>query len=150
MNVNLPREPDPGGRVVVERADCRQKHLGEWTTARQFAVEADRSLVVVDLLLPRLPSGDIEIDLDIDHSTVTLLVPGGAKIDDAGLRRIGRGRVKDHRGRDHGPGAGSCSRVRCAAARSACTVAASRSCRSCRVTCARCGVLTAPAVSSPS
>ena len=98
MNVNLPREPDPGGRVVVRARHCRQKHLGEWTTARQFAVEADRSLVVVDLLLPRLPSGDIEIDLDIDHSTVTLLVPGGAQIDDAGLRRIGRGRVKDHTG----------------------------------------------------
>ena len=38
---------------------------------------------MVDLLLPRLEPGDIEIDLDIDHSTVKLLVPDGAYIDDA-------------------------------------------------------------------
>ena len=88
----------PVERVVLRAHDRRQKHLGEWTTARRFSVEAARSLFVVDLLLPRLEPGDIEIDLDVDHSTVKLLVPDGAQIEELGLRRIGRGRVKDRTG----------------------------------------------------
>lgn len=74
------------------------KHLGAWTTSRRFDVGASRSLVVLDLLLPEIEPGEIEIDLDIDHSTVKLLVPDGAVIDDGDLRRVGRGRVKDWTG----------------------------------------------------
>src|SRR5487761_1433026 len=74
------------------------KKLGYWTTERRFKVRATRSLVVVDLLLPRLEPGDIEILLDVDHSTVKLLVPDGANIDGDDLRRVGRGRIKDWTG----------------------------------------------------
>ena len=74
------------------------KHLGDWTTARRFDVRASRGVVVLDLLLPELEPGELEIALDIDHATVKLLVPDGAVIDDDDLRRVGRGRVKDWTG----------------------------------------------------
>lgn len=74
------------------------KHLGDWTTARHFDVRASGGLVVLDLLLPQLEPGEIEIALDIDHATVKLLVPDGAAIDDDDLRRVGRGRIKDWTG----------------------------------------------------
>ena len=74
------------------------KHLGDWTTARRFDVRASRSFVVLDLLLPEIEPGEVEIDLDIDHTTVKLLVPDGASIDHDDLRRVGRGRVKDWTG----------------------------------------------------
>jgi hypothetical protein len=78
------------GRVV--------KKLGTWTTARRFDVRASRGFVVLDLLLPELEPGEIEVALDIDHATVKLLVPYGVAIDDGDLRRVGRGRVKDWTG----------------------------------------------------
>ena len=74
------------------------KHLGDWTSARRFDVRASHGVVVLDLLLPELDPGEIEIALDIDHATVKLLVPDGAVIDDDDLRRVGRGRVKDWTG----------------------------------------------------
>jgi hypothetical protein len=76
----------------------RAKHLGFWTTSRHFEVRASSSHVVLDLLVARIDLGDIEIHLDIDHATVKLLVPDGARIDDDDLRRVGRGRVKDWTG----------------------------------------------------
>lgn len=75
------------------------KKLGDWTTGRRFDVRASHGVVVLDLLLPELEPGEIEIALDIDHATVKLLVPDGATIDDDDLRRIGRGRLKDWTGR---------------------------------------------------
>jgi hypothetical protein len=78
------------GRVV--------RKLGTWTTARRFDVAASRGFVVLDLLLPELEPGEIEVALDIDHATVKLLVPYGVAIDDGDLRRVGRGRVKDWTG----------------------------------------------------
>lgn len=74
------------------------KKLGDWTTARRFDVRASRGLVVLDLLLPEVEAGEIEIALDIDRSTVKLLVPDGAAIDDDDLRRVGRCRIKDWTG----------------------------------------------------
>jgi len=74
------------------------KRLGAWTTARRFDVRASRGSVVLDLLLPELDPGEVEVDLDLDHSMVKLLVPDGANIDDDDLRRVGRGRVKDWTG----------------------------------------------------
>ena len=53
---------------------------------------------MLDLLLPEFEAGEIEIELDIDHATVKLLVPDGAAIDHDDLRRIGSGRVKDWTG----------------------------------------------------
>jgi hypothetical protein len=68
-----------------------QKRLGNWTTARAFEVRARRSLVVIDLRSPQIPAGDIEVHLDLDHSTIKLLVAGAAVIDN-GTRLTGRGR----------------------------------------------------------
>jgi hypothetical protein len=74
------------------------RRTGQWTTARRFDVRASRGSVVLDLLLPRIEPGEIEIQLDIDHSMVKLLVPDGANIESDDLRRVGRGRVKDWTG----------------------------------------------------
>jgi hypothetical protein len=74
------------------------KKLGPWTTARRFDVRASRGSVVLDLMQPRLEPREVEVALDIDHSTVKLLVPDGTIVDDGDLRRIGRGRVKDWTG----------------------------------------------------
>jgi hypothetical protein len=86
------------------RADHRSiRRLGAWTTARHFEIRANRGSVVLDLLLPELESGEITVELDIDRSTVILLVPDGTNVDDDDLRRVGRGRVKDWTG-DGSPG----------------------------------------------
>ena len=84
--------------IQIRAHGASVKHLGDWTTARRFDVRASRSFVVLDLLLPEIEPGEIEIELDIDHTTVKLLVPDGANIDHDDLRRIGRGRVKDWTG----------------------------------------------------
>jgi hypothetical protein len=85
--------------TVHVRAHSRSvKRLADWTTARRFDVRASRGLVVLDLMLPKIAPGMIDIALDIDHATVKLLVPEGAIIDDGDLRRVGRGRVKDWTG----------------------------------------------------
>ena len=74
------------------------RRLGPWTNARRFDIRASRGSVVLDLLLPELEPGEIAVHLDIDHSTVILLVPDGTNVDDDELRRVGRGRVKDWTG----------------------------------------------------
>ena len=74
------------------------RRLGTWTSSRRFDIHASRGSVVVDLLLPEIEPGEITVELDVDHSTVILLVPDGARIEDDELRRIGRGRVKDWTG----------------------------------------------------
>jgi hypothetical protein len=71
------------------------KRLGHWTTARQFQVHAHRGVAVLDLRSPQIPAGDIQVDIDLDHAVLKLLVADDAMVDDWGLRRIGRGRVKD-------------------------------------------------------
>jgi hypothetical protein len=84
--------------VLIRAHNEVVKKLGDWATARRFEVRASRGIVVLDLLLPQLEPGEIELTLDLDHSTMKLLVPAGATIDDDGLRRIGRGSVKDWTG----------------------------------------------------
>ena len=74
------------------------RRLGAWTTARRLDIRASRGSVVLDLLLPELEPGEITVHLDIDHSTVILLVPDGTNVDHDELRRVGRGRVKDWTG----------------------------------------------------
>ncbi|WP_433284833.1 hypothetical protein [Micromonospora sp. CA-244673] len=80
------------------------KHLGHWTTERRFEVRNHRGHVVLDLRSPRIPDGDIEIDMDIDHGVVKLLLPEDAVIDDWDLRRSGRGKIKDAVGPNAGGG----------------------------------------------
>ena len=51
--------------TVHVRAHNRSvKRLGDWTTARRFDVRASRGLVVLDLMLPRIAPGVIDIALD--------------------------------------------------------------------------------------
>ncbi len=89
----------PAQRAVRIRAyHGVTKKLGHWTTARRLDVRAARGSVVLDLRSPRIEPGDIEVQLDIDHAMVKLLVPEGAVIDHDEARRVGRGRVKDWTG----------------------------------------------------
>jgi hypothetical protein len=83
-------------RVTAHHRSIRR--LGKWTTTRRFDVGAFRGSVVLDLILPEIEPGEITVDLDIDHSTVILLVPDGTTIEDDDLRRIGGSRVKDWTG----------------------------------------------------
>ena len=69
------------------------RRLGHWTSARHLDVRASRGAVLVDLRSRQIPAGDIQVDLDVDHAVVKLLVPEGAVVDSDELRRIGRGRV---------------------------------------------------------
>jgi hypothetical protein len=64
--------------------------MGHWTTAHRFDVRASESSVILELRSPRIEPGDIEINLDVDHSMVKLLVPEDAIIEAGDLRRIGR------------------------------------------------------------
>lgn len=83
------------GPVRIPANHAVTKRLGHWTTARQFQVRAHRGVAVLDLRSPRIPAGDIQIDIDLDHAVLKLLVADDATVDDWELRRIGRGRVKD-------------------------------------------------------
>lgn len=87
-------------KAVPVRAHRRvARHLGHWTSSRQFDVRASQGTVVLDLRSPRLAAdGDIEVSLDADHAVVKLLVPHGALIDAGDVRRIGRCRVADWTG----------------------------------------------------
>lgn len=89
---------------VRVHADHRSvKHLGHWTGASRFEVRARRGYALLDLRSPRIPAGDIDIELDLDHALVKLLVPEDAVIDRWDLRWSGRGKVKDGQG-DTGAG----------------------------------------------
>jgi len=74
------------------------RRTGPWATARRFDVRASSSSVVLDLLLPEIEDGEVEIAVDLNRSTLKLLVPDGAIVDADDLRRVGRGRVKDWTG----------------------------------------------------
>lgn len=78
------------------------KKLGHWTDDHRFEVRARRGMVVLDLRSPRIPDGDIEIEVGLDHAMVKLLVPQDARIDHWDLRYTGRGRVKDWTGENGG------------------------------------------------
>jgi hypothetical protein len=80
-------------RVPANRTVTR--HLGHWTTERRFEVRNHRGVAVLDLRSPRISEGDIEIDLDIDHGVVKLLLPEDAVVDDWDLHRRGRGKLTD-------------------------------------------------------
>ena len=85
----------PAAPVRIPANYTTLKRLGNWTTERQFQVRAHRGSVVLDLRSPQIPDGDIEIDVDLDHAMVKLLVPDDAQVDDWDLKRAGRGRIKD-------------------------------------------------------
>jgi hypothetical protein len=82
--------PDTDQTVKITAHKSSIRRMGHWTTARRFDVRASGSSVVLELRSPRIETGDIEVNLDIDHSMVKLLVPEGAIIDAGDLRRVGR------------------------------------------------------------
>jgi hypothetical protein len=95
--------PTPSGAhddpAIGIRADrCVTKRLGEWTTASQFDVCTSAGLVLLDFLLPRIDTDQIEVHLDVDHGLVTLLVPDGTRIVQDDLRWMGPGHVRDWTG----------------------------------------------------
>ena len=82
--------PVVGETVRISAHNRSVRKLGRWTTARSYDVRASRGSVILDLRSLRIEPGDIEISLDIDHSMLKLLVPDGAVVDDADVRRVGR------------------------------------------------------------
>src|SRR6266480_6690141 len=85
----------PAAPVRIPANHAVTKRLGNWTTARRFQVRAHRGHAVLDLRSPQIPAGNIEVEADLDHATLKLLVAADAVVDDWDLRIIGRGRVKD-------------------------------------------------------
>jgi hypothetical protein len=84
-----PETPSAVQDTVRIRAHGRSiRRLGHWTTASRFDVRASRGSVVLDLRSPRIEAADIEID--VDHSMVKLLVPEDAVVDHDDVRRVGR------------------------------------------------------------
>lgn len=91
MNTQKPGTASP---IQIHADHSSQKRLGTWTTARAFQVRARHGQVVIDLRSPQIPAGDIEVDLDVDHATVKLLVAEDTVIDAWDLAWTGRGKVK--------------------------------------------------------
>ena len=91
MNTQPTSQPTP---VRIHADHVTAKRLGHWTTARAFEVKARQGTVVIDLRSPRIPGGDIQLDLDLDRAAVKLLVADDAIIDHWELTWAGRGQVK--------------------------------------------------------
>jgi hypothetical protein len=81
--------------VHVQAHYSTNRQLGHWTTGRRFAVRAVRGQVLLDLRSPRIPPGDLEVEILADHAMVKLLVSEDAMVDHWALEIAGRGRVKD-------------------------------------------------------
>jgi hypothetical protein len=56
--------------VRIHADHAAQKRLGDWTTARAFEVCARHAEVVIDLRSPQIPDGEIQLNLDLDHTTL--------------------------------------------------------------------------------
>jgi hypothetical protein len=80
---------------VQESEQIRAHHqsvrrLGHWTSARRIDIRASRGAVVLELRSPQIEAGDIEIQLDVDHAMVKLLVPEDVVVEQGDVRRVGR------------------------------------------------------------
>lgn len=89
MNTQLAATP-----LQIHADHAHRKLLGTWTTSAAFEIRARRSRVVIDLRSPQIPSGDITLDLTLDHAALTLLVAPDMVIDQWDLAFDGRGKVK--------------------------------------------------------
>ena len=87
-------------RVHVDHAVA--KRLGRWTSASQFDARVRYGVLVLDLRSPDV-QGDVEVRLDLQRSTLKLLLAEGDQVDHWDLDWTGRGRVKDDQ-RPAGPG----------------------------------------------
>ncbi len=84
------RLPETEGTVKIRAHRQSIRRMGHWTTASRFDVRASQSSVILELRSSRIEPGDIEVNLDVDHSMVKLLVPDRAIVDADELRRVGR------------------------------------------------------------
>lgn len=87
-------------RLHVDHAVA--KRLGRWTSASRFDARVRYGVLVLDLRSPDV-QGDVEIRLDLQRSTIKLLLAEGDQVDQSDLGWTGRGRVKDDQ-RPAGPG----------------------------------------------
>ena len=87
-------------RLHVDHAVA--KRLGRWTSANRFDARVRSGVLVLDLRSPDV-KGDVEIRLDLQRSTLKLLLAEGDQVDHWDLRWTGRGQVKDDQ-RPAGPG----------------------------------------------
>ena len=87
-------------RLHVDHAVA--KRLGRWTSASRFDARVRSGVLVLDLRSPDV-KGDVEIRLDLQRSTLKLLLAEGDQVDHWDLRWTGRGQVKDDQ-RPAGPG----------------------------------------------
>lgn len=79
-------------RVHVDHSVVNR--LGHWTAATAFEVRSRKSKAVLDLRSPQI-TGDLDIDLDLRHSALILLLPDDASVVQWDLRFQGRGQVRD-------------------------------------------------------
>lgn len=77
----------------VEAFHTATKKLGRWTEANRFEVRARRGYAILDLRA--VPEGDVEVRIDAERSSLRLLLPDNAVVDQWDLRVVGRGGVKD-------------------------------------------------------
>ena len=70
------------------------KRLGHWTSATQFDARVRSGVLVLDLRSPDV-KGDVEVRLDLQRSTLKLLLAEGDQVDHWDLGWTGRGQVKD-------------------------------------------------------
>lgn len=70
-----------------------RKHLGDWTDDRSFHVRSRKSTVVLDLRAAGRDETDLLLELD--GSTLVLLLADDAAVGHWDLHFAGRGRVKD-------------------------------------------------------
>ncbi|AUG78933.1 hypothetical protein CFP65_4178 [Kitasatospora sp. MMS16-BH015] len=73
------------------------KRLGNWTAADSYDVRGRDASVVLDLRSPDIPN-DLQIHLELHHSTVKLLLADGDTIDHWDVRWPAKGRLKDTQG----------------------------------------------------
>ena len=91
MTARIATSPD-AERVHVDHAVA--KRLGRWTSASRFDLRVRYGVLVLDLRSPDV-TGDVDIHLDLQRSTLKLLLAEGDQVDHRDLGWTGRGQVKD-------------------------------------------------------
>ena len=103
MNNTMTAQPATAREVERLHVDhAVAKRLGRWTSASQFDARVRYGVLVLDLRSPDV-QGDVEVRLDLQRSTLKLLLAEGDQVDHWDLRWTGRGQVKDDQ-RPAGPG----------------------------------------------
>ena len=103
MNNTMTAQPATAREVERLHVDhAVAKRLGRWTSASQFDARVRYGVLVLDLRSPDV-QGDVEVRLDLQRSTLKLLLAEGDQVDHRDLGWTGRGRVKDDQ-RPAGPG----------------------------------------------